>query len=137
MRTTVNGRGVRAGMTLVEVLVALVILSGSLIAMGNFMGKFTETQRFASLRQDEIDIATDLVDSVEHASTYASIPGYAGTVSAARDNATFSRTTTVKQIGGGATSVVNYYLITTAVTCTALGPSGNATVTKTIAIRQF
>jgi prepilin-type N-terminal cleavage/methylation domain-containing protein len=137
MRTTVSGRGGRAGMTLIEVLVALVILSGSLLAMGNFMGKFTENQKFASLRQDEIDIATDLIDSVEHASTYASIPGYAGTVSETRDNASFSRTTTVLQMGGGATSVVNYYLISTAVTTAALGPSGNSTVTKTIAIRQF
>jgi prepilin-type N-terminal cleavage/methylation domain-containing protein len=137
MRTTVNGRVDRAGMTLVEVLVALVILSGSLIAMGNFMGKFTETQRFASLRQDEIDLATDMVDSVEHAATYAAIPGYAGTVSVSRDNATFSRVTTVKQIGGGATSVVNYYIVTVAVSCTALGPSGNSTVKKSTVIRQF
>jgi hypothetical protein len=74
---------------------------------------------------------------VEHASTYAAIPGYAGTVSITRDNATFSRVVTVKQIGGGATSVVNYYLVTAAVSCTALGPSGNATVKKSTAIRQF
>jgi prepilin-type N-terminal cleavage/methylation domain-containing protein len=137
MRTANTGRAGRAGMTLIEVMVALVILSGSLIAMGNFMGKFTENQRFASLRQDEIDIATDLVDSVEHAATYAAIPGYAGTQSVSRDNATFSRVTTVKQIGGGTTSVVNYYLVSTAVSTAALSPSGNATVKKTIAIRQF
>jgi prepilin-type N-terminal cleavage/methylation domain-containing protein len=137
MRTANNRRAERAGMTLIEVMVALVILSGSLIAMGNFMGKFTETQKFASLRQDEIDIATDLIDSVEHASSYAAIPGFAGTASETRDNASFSRTTTVTQVGGAATSTVNYYLITTAVTTTALTPSGNATVTKTIAIRQF
>lgn len=137
MRTAVKGRAGRAGMTLVEVMVALVILAGSLVAMGNFMGKFSENQRFASLRQDEIDLATDLVDSVEHATTYASIPSYAGTTSITRDNATFSRVVTVKQIGGGVTSVVNYYLVTAAVTSTAMGPSGNATVKKSTAIRQF
>ncbi|HZS58554.1 MAG TPA: prepilin-type N-terminal cleavage/methylation domain-containing protein [Gemmatimonadaceae bacterium] len=137
MRTAVKGRAGRAGMTLVEVLVSLVILAGSLVAMGNFMGKFSQNQRFASLRQDEIDLATDLVDSVGHASTYASIPGYAGTTSITRDGATFSRVVTVKQIGGGPTSVVNYYLVTAAVSSTAMSAIANSTVKKSIAIRQF
>lgn len=133
MRTGRTQRAGRAGMTLIEVLVALVILAGSLVAMGNFMGKFTHAQKAASLRQDAVDIATDLVDSVQHATTYAAIPTFAGTVTEMRDNGTFTRVTTVKQMGGTALAVVNYYIITTAVT-----PPGNLPVVKkTVAIRQF
>jgi prepilin-type N-terminal cleavage/methylation domain-containing protein len=134
MRTGRTRRAGRAGMTLIEVLVALVILAGSLVAMGNFMGKFTHAQKAAGLRQDAIDIATDLVDSVQHATTYASIPTvYGGTVTETRDNGTFTRVTTIKQMGGTPLSTVNYYIITTAVT----PPDNLPVVKKTIAIRQF
>jgi prepilin-type N-terminal cleavage/methylation domain-containing protein len=131
MRTTEAGRGGRPGMTLIEIMVALVILSGSLIAMGNFMGKFTHAQRLASLRADAIDIASNLIDSVGHDSSYAKVPtDFARTVTTTRDNATFTRVTTIKQIGGGVASAVNYYIVTTAVTW----PGSPTPVKKSIVI---
>jgi prepilin-type N-terminal cleavage/methylation domain-containing protein len=133
----------RAGMTLIEVMVALVILAGSLVAMGNFMGKFTHTQRIASLRQDAIDIATDVLDSAQHDSTAAAVAtDYGGTVNVTRDNATFSRTTTVKQLGSATTGTYDYYIVTTVVTPPAnLARGGSSTVTlspikKTIVIHN-
>jgi prepilin-type N-terminal cleavage/methylation domain-containing protein len=133
----------RAGMTLIEVMVALVILAGSLVAMGNFMGKFTHTQRIASLRQDAIDIATDVLDSCEHDSSAATIQtDFGGTVNITRDNATFSRTTTVKQLGSATTGTYDYYIVTTVVTPPAniaRGSSGTVTLSpikKTIVVHN-
>ncbi len=116
-----SGRGPTAGMTLIEVLVALVILAGSLVAMGNFMGQFTHAQRIASLRQDAIDIASDVLDSASHDSTAAAVShDYAGTRSVTRDNATFTRVTTVKQMGSATTGTYDYFIVTATVT-----PPGN------------
>jgi prepilin-type N-terminal cleavage/methylation domain-containing protein len=136
MSPMTEGRAERAGMTLIEVMVALVILSGSLIAMGNFMGKFAHTQRRASMHSDAIDLATDVMDSVQHDSTYAAIPtDWSRTSTISRDNASFVRTTTVKQIGGAVTSTVNYYIVTTQVVNTQLIPAD--TVKQSIIIRPF
>ena len=130
------GRSVRPGMTLIEVMVALVILSGSLIAMGNFMGKFAHTQRRAGMHADAVDLASDVMDSVQHDSSYAAIPAdFNKTASISRDGATFTRTTLVKQIGGAVTSTVNYYIITTIVVNGQLIPAD--TVKKSIVIRSF
>jgi prepilin-type N-terminal cleavage/methylation domain-containing protein len=133
----------RAGMTLIEVMVALVILAGSLVAMGNFMGKFTHTQRIASLRQDAIDIATDVLDSAQHDSSAAALTtDFQGTVNVTRDGATFSRATTVKQLGSATTGTYDYYIVTTVVTPPAnlaRGSSGSVTLSpikKTIVIHN-
>lgn len=133
----------RAGMTLIEVMVALVILAGSLVAMGNFMGKFTHTQKMASLRQDAIDIATDVLDSAQHDSTAAAVAtDYGGTVSVTRDGATFSRTTTVKQLGSATTGTYDYYIVTTVVTPPANFARGSGStvtlspISKTIVIHN-
>lgn len=141
MHTTLTRQ--RAGMTLIEVMVALVILAGSLVAMGNFMGKFTHTQRIASLRQDAIDIATDVLDSCQHDSSAATIQtDFGGTVNVTRDGATFSRTTTVKQLGSATTGTYDYYIVTTVVTPPAnlaRGSSGTVTlapIKKTIVVHN-
>jgi prepilin-type N-terminal cleavage/methylation domain-containing protein len=126
----------RSGMTLIEVMIALVILSGSLIAMGNFMGKFAHAQRRAGIHADAVDLASDVMDSVQHDSSYAAIPGdFARTVTISRDGASFTRTTAVKQIGGAVTSNVNYYIVTSTVVNTNLVPAD--TVRKSIVIRSF
>ena len=130
------GRRGRPGMTLIEVIVALVILSGSLIAMGNFMGKFAHAQRRAGMHADAVDLASDVMDSVQHDSTYAAIPGdFQKSVTISRDGASFTRSTVVRQIGGGVTSNVNYYIVTTSVINTQLLPPD--TVRKSIIIRAF
>ena len=130
------GRRGRPGMTLIEVIVALVILSGSLIAMGNFMGKFAHAQRRAGMHADAVDLASDVMDSVQHDSSYAAIPGdFQKSVSISRDGASFTRSTVVKQIGGAVVSNVNYYIVTTTVINTQLIPAD--TVKKSIVIRQF
>lgn len=136
MSRMTDGRAERAGMTLIEVLVALVILSGSLIAMGNFMGKFAHTQRRAAIHADALDLATDVMDSCQHDSTYAAVPtDWAKTSTITRDNATFTRTTSVKQIGGAITATVNYYIVTTQVVNSQLIPAD--TVKQSIVIRPF
>jgi prepilin-type N-terminal cleavage/methylation domain-containing protein len=139
MHTTLTRQ--RAGMTLIEVMVALVILAGSLVAMGNFMGKFTHTQRIASLRQDAIDIATDVLDSCEHDSSAATVQtDFGGTVSVTRDNATFTRTTTVKQLGSATTGTYDYYIVTTVVTPPANTANGGSVtlspIKKTIVVHN-
>jgi len=132
----IGRRPARPGMTLIEVMVALVILSGSLIAMGNFMGKFAHAQRRAGIHADAVDLASDVMDSVQHDSSYAAIPSdFQKTSTISRDGASFSRATVVKQMGGAVTSNVNYYIITTTVINNQLKPAD--TVKKSIVIRSF
>jgi len=124
----------RAGMTLIEVMVALVILAGSLMAMGNFMGKYSHATKLAELRAHALDLATDRIDSVRHASLYTSVPAtYAGTQSISLDSATYTRTTIVNHVGGGVGDSLDVMLVTVKVT----PPDSAGTVSKTIAFGPF
>jgi prepilin-type N-terminal cleavage/methylation domain-containing protein len=124
----------RAGMTLIEVMVALVILAGSLMAMGNFMGKYSHTTKLAELRAHALDLVTDRIDSVRHASIYANVPAsFAGVQSISLDSSTYTRTTLVNHVGGGVGDSLDVMVVTVKVT----PPDSAGTVSKTIAFGPF
>jgi prepilin-type N-terminal cleavage/methylation domain-containing protein len=124
----------RAGMTLIECMVALVILSGSLLALGNFMGKYAHTTTMAAATSTAIDLATNRIDSIRTAPTYATIPTtYAGVQTIAVGPANYKRITTINHIGGSPTDTMDVMVVTV----TVAAPDSGATVKKTAVIGFF
>jgi prepilin-type N-terminal cleavage/methylation domain-containing protein len=124
----------RRGMTLIECMVALVILAGSLMALGNFMGKYSHTQSMAAYEQVALDLATNRIDSIKHAPIYANIPTtFPGVTTIPEGEASFKRTTTVDHVGGGPTDTLDVMYVTVVVQTADSG----ATVTKTAVIPAF
>lgn len=120
-------------MTLMEVMIAVTILTTALIGMGNFMGRFSHQTKVAALQQRAIDLATDRIDSVKRAPTYGSIDSMAVTEIIHTDSANYSRQTLVLHVGGGATDTLDYRTITVQVTA----PSVATPIRKTTIIGAF
>jgi len=121
-------------MTLIECMVALVILSGSLMALGNFMGKYTHATTMASAQGLALDLATNRIDSVKHATIYANIPTtYPSVQTIPEGTVSYTRTTKVDHVGGGPTDTLDVMIVTVSVSPSDSG----ATVTKTAVIGAF
>jgi len=120
-------------MTLIETLVAVVVLGTALIGMGLFMGHFAHSTKVASLQQRALDLAADRIDSVHHVSNYASLDTMATTEMITADSAVYQRATIVQHVGGGPTDSVDYRTVTVAVTM----PIGTAPVRKSTIIAAF
>jgi prepilin-type N-terminal cleavage/methylation domain-containing protein len=129
-------RATRAGMTLIECMVALVILSGSLLALGNFMGKYAHTETMAAASGGALDLATNQIDSIKHYTVYANIPTtFAGSQTITEGSGSkYTRTTSIKHIGGGPTDTLDVMVATVHVTP---NDSTGAGVTKTLVIGAF
>jgi prepilin-type N-terminal cleavage/methylation domain-containing protein len=123
----------RRGMTLIETLIAIVILGTALVGMGDFMGHFAHATKVSALQQRALDLASDRIDSVKHSSDYATIDTMAVSEMITADSARYQRLTIVQHIGGGATDTLDYRIVTVAVTM----PSVATPVRKTTIIAAF
>ena len=128
MTKTTSDRG---GITLIEVMIAIVILSGALLGMGTFITKFSRATTDGNIIAGATDLATDRLEQVKAWNKYAtlettfnatesSIPGYSG----------FVRTT---QITNTVTPTTNYKTVTVTVTKSTLAKP----VKKTTIIAAF
>lgn len=125
-------------MTLVEIVVALTILSGTLLGMGKFVTAFQRAGTQADSRSVAADFAVARLEELKAATSYAAISAMAGTespIGAGGDSAKFSRTTYVKQVGGSAVSDIHDYKIVTVVVAPLSGAV--APVRKTTVITAF
>jgi Tfp pilus assembly protein PilV len=107
-------------MTLIETLIAVVILGTALVALGQFMSHFAHATRAAGLQQRAIDLASDRIDSVKHSPTYASIDSMAGSQTVSADSTSYVVQTMVQLVGGSPTDTVDYKIVTVAVSLPAL-----------------
>ena len=123
----------RGGLTLIETLIAVVILGTALIGLGDFMAHFAHATKVASLQQRGLDLATDRIDSVMHAPTYTSIDSMAATETIGIDSTTYQRQTMVTHIGGGPTDTLDYRTVTVSVVM----PTVTNPLRKTIIISAF
>lgn len=128
----------RAGMSLIEVVFAMLILTGVLLVLGNFSGQFARANGQAHLIISANEIAAARMDEIRTQPTYAALDTLATTPgkfdSMRVDNTTFLRFTRMKHVGGNATSdSVDYKVMTVIVT----HPSMKRTVAKTTAIAAF
>jgi prepilin-type N-terminal cleavage/methylation domain-containing protein len=123
----------RQGMTLVEVIVAMLILTGVLLALGAFTMKFSQASGQARFVIAANDLAARRLDAVRTQPTYLSVANLAGARSVKVDFTTYSESTTVVRIGGGATDSVDYMLVTVHLR----NPSMRRVVSKTTAVAAF
>ncbi len=135
-RTHINTR-ISRGMTLIEVMIAIVIMSGAMIGLAKFGGQFEHTTATASDMSLASDLAVARVEQIKAfrvytslvatynniTETYASDPVYKG----------FTRVTKVTHCAGCPTATNDY----TTVTVTVSGRSLVAPISKTTIIAVF
>ena len=107
----------RAGLTLVEVIVAVTILGSATLAMGAFLTRFAASVSAARTRDTAAQIAVERIEEVKGAATYDTIPIlYPEAGAAVSGYPDFTRTTRIRRIGGGTGDLVDYRVITVEVT---------------------
>ena len=122
----------RRGMSMIEVVVAVMILGGALLSMGMFVTNYTRTTRMTNTRGLAGQLVATRLEQIKTWNNYytlmttftvtetAVLPGY-------------DRRTYTKQIGGNAGSKQDHILVTVSV----YGKAITDTVKNTIAIPRF
>jgi Tfp pilus assembly protein PilV len=127
----------RRGMTLVEVIVAMLLLVTVVLALGGFTTKYAMASSQARLVIGANEIASTRLDAIKQQPTYTAIDslgvGKSGYDSVKKDFTWFYVTTRVQQMGGGVADSTDYKLMTVIVT----HPAMKRSVYKTTAMAAF
>ena len=123
----------RTGMTLVEVIVAMMLMVGVILVLGGFSAKFAQASGQAHLMVAANELAVTRLDAVRQQPTYPSIDTLAHTDTVKADFSSYIMKTQVVRIGGAVTDSVDYKLVTVTVT----HPAMRTTVKKTSAVAAF
>jgi prepilin-type N-terminal cleavage/methylation domain-containing protein len=120
----------RRGFTLVEVLVAMVILSGVCLSLAQFMSPFVRNVNQATVRSIATEVALEQINLVKADPSYTTLATvWAGTRSGFPSYPSMARVTTLRRVTGNSPTR-DYTIITVLVSDPAL-PAGvtlNATV---------
>ena len=124
----------RAGMTMLEVVIAMSILGGALLSMAAFTGRLAHTTGTSRLQSTANQLVSDRIEIVKGAPRYSAIESlYVKTESSISGYSRFTRKTMVTRTGGTAKDSVDYKTITVEVT----HPLLTAPVRKTTVISYF
>lgn len=117
-------------MTLIEVIMAISLLSVSLLSMGVFVGKFAKATRMMNSRNTASELVADRIEEVKGAARYSAIDSlYAVTETSITGFPGFTRKTMVAHVGGGAPDLDDYKVVTVIVTSGQLtSPSKKTTI---------
>ena len=129
-------RSARIGFTLVEVIVALGLLGGTVLALAGFMARYTKSAGASRLQMTASDLAVERIESaVRLQPTYASIDGLKESAVPVPDPefAGFRRTTTVVRKIGTGVDTADYRVVTV----TVAHPRLPAPVNKTVVVPAF
>lgn len=109
-------------MSLVEVLVATVILGGVLVSMATLTARFVRVVTDTGARSRALQIAAKRLEDVKAAPTYASIDSLFVEALPVRvpEAPTFRRQTLVQRVGGLPTDRIDYRVVTVVVTAPTL-----------------
>ena len=122
------------GMTLVEVLVALTILSVVMLGLGTFTTNFARTVSESGIKSTASDLVADRLEVVKSGSRYDLIESnFQGTESSIPGHGGFSRRTMVLHVGGTPADSVDYKVVTVEVTA----PRLSKPVRKSTVISSF
>jgi prepilin-type N-terminal cleavage/methylation domain-containing protein len=128
-----EARGMRRGMSLVEVIMAMAILVGVILVLGGFSFKFARATGQAHLVITANEIAAARLDMVKQQQTYDAVGLLGPKDSVVYQNFTsFQLHTDVLQIGGPAATQDFRY-----VTVTVKHPSMTKVISKSTAIAAF
>jgi prepilin-type N-terminal cleavage/methylation domain-containing protein len=120
----------RRGMTLMEVMVALVILTGALLGMGRFITSFSHATTDGALSSTASDLVLDRLEYLKATTPYTNLSSYAGTEAAIPGYPNYTRITQVLRTNTASTDY-------TAITVTVSHPSLAKSVKKTTIISAF
>jgi Tfp pilus assembly protein PilV len=120
-------------MSLVEVIVAMLLLVTVILVLGGFSVKFAQATGQAHLIITANELAASRVDVARQQPTYAAIDTLAQTDTVISDFSTYTVRTQLVRIGGAVTDSVDYKMVTVTVT----HPQMKKIVTKTTAVAAF
>src|SRR3954464_1070399 len=131
---SVDDARVRRGLSLVEVIVALGILGGVLLALGLFSARLSQATSGGRIRIAAAPLAADRLELVKTAPRYSMIESvYVATENSIANFPGYSRRTWVQRVGGAVTDTIDYKIITVQVSHSQM--TGN--VRKTTVIAPF
>jgi len=103
----------RDGMTLVEVIVAMVLLAGVLLSLGRFSAALAHTTGTARLTATATQLVGDRLETVKGAPRYLAIESlYVAIEPSIAGFNGFTRRTYVARVGGLATDTIDYKIVT-------------------------
>ncbi len=117
-------------MTLMEVMIALVILTGALLGMGRFITNFSHASTDGALSSAATDLTLERLEYVKATTPYTNLVSYAGTEVAIPGYPNYTRVTQVLRTNNASADY-------TAVTVTVTHPSMAKAVKKTTIIGAF
>jgi len=124
----------RRGLSLVEVIIALAILGGVLLALGLFSARLSQATSGGRVRIAAAQLAADRLELVKTAPRYSMIEStYVATENNIPKFPGYTRRTWVQRVGGAVTDTIDYKIVTVQVTNSQM--SGN--VRKTTVIAPF
>jgi prepilin-type N-terminal cleavage/methylation domain-containing protein len=122
----------REGLTLVEVIVALSILGGVLLALGMFSARLSQSTSASRIRINAAQLAADRLEQVKGSPRYSAIESlYVATEAIIAGNPGYSRQTWVSRVGGAVSDTIDYKIVTVQVQHSQL--TGNVRKTTIIA----
>ncbi len=120
------------GVTMIEVMIAMVILTTVMLGLGAFAVKFTRTTGQSDTRTVAVNLAEQRIDELRAAPNYSGLEtNYVGTETAIAGFTGYTRSTVITHTGGPRPTYTNDYKT---VTVQVAAPGLAAPVTKTIVV---
>ena len=124
----------RSGMTLIEVIVAMVLLTGAMLSMGAFIARYANVSGTVQRRIEANELVADRLEEVKGAIKYSVIDSvFAKTEASITGHPGLTRQTIVTHTGGAAPSLYDYKTVTVIVN----GPGLKTPSKKTTIISIF
>jgi prepilin-type N-terminal cleavage/methylation domain-containing protein len=122
----------RRGVTLIEIMISVVILSVVLLGMGRYLVTFSRTVRASEARTMAVTLASGRISEIRASPNYAGLEtNYATTEATIAGFPGFTRSTVITHVGGPRPTYTNDYKT---VTVTVNGPGLSASIKKTIIV---
>lgn len=125
--------GARRGFTLIEVVVAALILTSALLAMAGFTMRYQQTESRVRIFNRAQELASVRLEAVRSTVPYAALDTMATTESDIPGAPGFTRVTRVTRTGGAPTDTVDFRTVTVRVTA----PNNLVTVSKSSLVAAF
>jgi prepilin-type N-terminal cleavage/methylation domain-containing protein len=127
------GNGKRRGMTLIEVIVAMVLLSGALLGMAAFLARYANVAGMMARRTEANELVADRLEQVKGALKYSAIDSYGTSEYSIPGHPGLTRQTLVTHSGGNPNDLYDYKTVTVIVN----GPGLKTPSKKTTIISVF